>query len=72
MPDAIDEFFEGYTPEMQAVSRTLRSMVKRAMPGANEVLFAGHNHVGYGFSESMGDRICYVCPMKDYVRRWPA
>jgi hypothetical protein len=68
VPDAIDEFFGGYTPEMQAVSRELRGMVKRVMPGANEGLFAGYNLIGYGFSESMRDRICYICPMKDYVR----
>ncbi len=47
----------------------LCAMVKSAMPQAHEVLFASHNHIGYSFSsESMADRICYVCPMKDYVR----
>jgi hypothetical protein len=43
-------------------------MVKSAMPEANEVLFANQNHIGYSSSESMGDRICYICPMKEYVR----
>jgi len=61
MIDPIEEFFAGYSPDVQAISRKLRAMVKSAMPQANEILFASHNHIGYSFSESMGDRICYIC-----------
>ena len=68
MTDPIEEFLVGYSPDMQAVSRTLRAMVKHAMPQANEVLFARDNHFAYGMSESMRDRIVYICPMRDYVR----
>ena len=68
MTDPIEEFLAGYSPDMQAVSRTLRAMVKHAMPQANEVLFARDNHFAYGMSESMRDRIVYICPMRDYVR----
>ncbi|SRR6266581_5488781 len=68
MTDPIEEFLAGYSPEMQAISRTLRAMVKHAMPQANEVLFARDNHFAYGMSESMRDRIVYICPMRDYVR----
>ena len=53
---------------MQAISHMLRDMVRTAMPAAIEVLYAKHNHIGYGLSESMADRIAYICPMKDYVR----
>src|SRR5437899_1085436 len=69
MPDPIEEFFAGYPPDVQAISQKLRAMVKSAMPPqANEVLFASQNHIGYSSTESMRDRICYICPMKDYVR----
>ena len=68
MLDPIEAFLAGYGPDVQAISRTLRAMVKSAMPEANEILFASHNHIGYALSESMRDRICYICPMKDYVR----
>ena len=68
MQDPIEAFIAGYTPDVQAVSSTLRAMVKSAMPGASEILFAKYNHIGYAWSESMRDRICYICPMKDYVR----
>jgi hypothetical protein len=67
--DPIEQFFAGYPPEVQTISRKLRAMVNSAMPdGGNEVLFARHNHVGYSLTKSMRDRICYICPMKDYVR----
>ena len=66
--DPIEAFFASYTPEVQAISRELRAMVKSGMPEANEVLFARHNHIGYLFTESMRDRVCYICPLQDYVR----
>src|SRR5216683_2348237 len=68
MLDPIETFFAGYPPPVQAISRTLRAMVQSAMPQANERLFARHNHIGYLFSESIRDSICYICPMKDYAR----
>src|SRR5438046_9298063 len=69
MDDPIEQFFAGYPPEVQTISRKLRDMMNKAMPdGGNEVLFAGYNHVGYSLGKSMHERICYICPMKDYVR----
>ena len=68
MADPFDEFFARYPPEMQAISRKLRAMVKGAMPRAQEVLYARQNHIGYSFSGSMADRIVYICPMRQYVR----
>src|SRR6266567_9533889 len=68
MLDPIAAFLADYTPEVQAISQRLRTMVKNAMPQAHEILVANHNYIGYAFSKSIGDRICYICPMKDYVR----
>lgn len=68
MLDSFEAFFAGYTPDVQAISWKLRAMVKGGMPVANEVLFARHNHIGYLFTESVHDRVCYICPLRDYVR----
>jgi Domain of unknown function (DU1801) len=69
MLDPVDGFLAGYSPDIQAISRALCSIVRRAMPReAHEVVFARHNHIGYGMTELLGDRICYICPMKGYVR----
>src|SRR5579863_9170731 len=68
MLDPYEAFFAGYTPDVQAISRELRAMVRGTIPEANEILFARHNHIGYLFTESMQDRVCYICPLKDYVR----
>ena len=66
--DPIEGFFAAYSPDVQAISRKVRTMVNGAMPGANEVLYVRHNHIGYGASQSTGDRVVYICPMKNYVR----
>jgi len=66
--DPIEEFLAHYSPDVQAISQSLRAMVTSAMPQVQEVLYARHNHFGYSFSGLMSERICYLCPMKDYVR----
>ena len=68
MTDPIEKFFARYPAGVQEISRSLRALVRSAMPGAHEVLVAKHNHIGYGLSTSMGDRIVYICPMEEYVR----
>lgn len=68
MPDPIEDFFACYPPEVQAISRTLRAMVRAGMPQALELLHASQNHVGYSHAASPRDTICYICPMRDYVR----
>ena len=64
----IAEFLANYPDEIQSISQLLRQIVQRAMPQANEILFASQNHIGYCKSDSMHERIIYICPMKDYVR----
>lgn len=68
MPDSYDEFLANYPPEMQAISQRLRTMLKDARPDGQEVLYAKDNHIGYSFTGKSGDRILYICPMKNYVR----
>jgi hypothetical protein len=68
MPDPIEQFLATYPPEIQTISLKLRAMVKSAMPQANEILYAKHNHFAYSFTGSSRDSICYICPMKDYAR----
>jgi hypothetical protein len=40
MRDPVDAFFAGYTSAIQAISRSLRAVVRDAMPRAYEVLVA--------------------------------
>src|SRR5215831_743 len=68
MPDPIEEFFGGYPPDVQAISRKLRAMVNAAMPDSKETLYANQNHLGYSATGSYADRIVYICMLKDYVR----
>lgn len=68
MPDPIDDYLNRFSPDIQAISRELRAIALRCMPGSHEVLFAAQEHFAYGLSDSTSDRICYICPMKSYVR----
>ena len=68
MADAVEEFFARYTPDVQAISQALRTMVMGTMPEAIECLFASQDHVSYLSTQSARDELVYICPMKDYVR----
>lgn len=68
MTDPVEQFLATYPTDVQAISRTLRVMVIRAMPEIQEVLYADQNHMGYSFTGKPRDRIVYICPMKNYVR----
>jgi len=69
MIDPIDAFLAAYPSGVQAISQTLRQMVRDAMPQeAHEVLFNSHNLIGYSLTGAWRDRIIYICPMRRYAR----
>jgi len=51
---------------IQKIVKPLRSMTKKVMPGAKEMVY--HNALGYALSDSPFDRVCYIAPQsKGYV-----
>lgn len=66
--DDYDRFFSRYPAGVQAIGRKLRAMVKRAMPGAGELLVQRHNHIAYHASERPSSMVVYLCPLQDDVR----
>jgi hypothetical protein len=66
--EEISAFLARYPAAIREMSEHLRRVMKQAMPEARETLYAGQNHIGYGFGSGMRARICYICPMRDYVR----
>jgi hypothetical protein len=65
MSEQIDDYINSYEPELRAIIRTLREIAKKSMPEAYEMIY--HVALGYSFSTSPFDRICYVAPQKNYV-----
>jgi hypothetical protein len=65
MSDQLDEYFNSYAPELQAIIRTLREIAKKSMPEAYEMIY--HAAIGYSLSSSPFDRICYIAPQKNYA-----
>jgi hypothetical protein len=64
----IAAFLAGYPASMREISEFLSELMRQAMPLARETLDARHNHLGYALILSLSERICYICPMRDYVR----
>lgn len=58
-------FLSNYPEEIQTVSRELRSIARRAMPGAHEFLY--YDAINYSLSNSPLERICYIRPLQKRV-----
>src|SRR3989442_6401259 len=65
MPEQMDDYINSYTPELQAIIRTLRKIATTSMPEAHEIIY--HDAIGYSLTQSPFDRICYIAPQKKYV-----
>jgi hypothetical protein len=65
MPEQMDDYINSYTPELQAIIRTLREVARKSMPEAHEMIY--HAAIGYSLTQSPFDRICYIAPQKNYV-----
>ncbi|MGZ9222793.1 MAG: DUF1801 domain-containing protein [Anaerolineales bacterium] len=61
----VEEYLSNFPPDLQAITRELRTVARQNMPGAHEFIY--HDAVGYSVSESPFDRICYIAPQKGYV-----
>ncbi len=66
MSDPIEQFLAPYPPEIQAIARKLRTVIKSVMPQAHEVIY--HEVINYSLSPSMAERLVYLAVMKNYVR----
>ncbi len=59
-----EELFAAYRPGVQEICFHLRSLVREALPDAEETVFEGYKNVSYGTGESRADddHICYIAP----------
>ena len=65
MSDSVEMFLSNFPEEIQTISRELRSMARRAMPGAHEFLY--YDAINYSLSNSPLERICYIRPLQKRV-----
>ena len=65
MPEQMDDYINSFAPELQAIIRILREIAKKSMPEAHEMIY--HAAIGYSFTQSPFDRICYIAPQNNYV-----
>ncbi len=60
----LDEFLQGYAPQVQELARETRSLVLQALPGVIEQVDAPSKLVAYGFGSKMRDMLCVIMPVK--------
>lgn len=65
---SIADFLSGYPPEMRAICERLRQVVAAVAPEAYEIAYLRHNYIGYSLSDTMRERILYICPLQEWVR----
>ena len=63
--DAVEMFLSNYPEEIRTISRELRAIARRAMPGAHEFLY--YDAINYSLSNSPLERICYIRPLEKRV-----
>ena len=65
MSDPVEMFLSNFPEEIRTISRELRAMVRRAMPGAHEFLY--YDAINYSLSNLPLERICYIRPVQKRV-----
>ncbi|HET9907342.1 MAG TPA: DUF1801 domain-containing protein [Anaerolineales bacterium] len=59
---SVKDWLANLTPELRAITKPLRAMARKQMPGTHEFIY--HDAIGYSVSDSPFDRICYIAPQK--------
>ncbi len=66
MDDPIERFIRAHPPEIEAITRDLRAMVKVITPAAYEMIY--HGALSYSLGPSAYERLVHLALEKRYVR----
>ena len=67
MPDEIDRFLAGYTPDIRDLTNQVRALIASITPDADENLKVGWKVIWYGFGPRMPDQFAVVMPTRNHV-----
>lgn len=68
MPElTIDEFLQGYSPQVRELALATCDLIRRVMPGAAEKVHPGWKIIVFGTGGRMGGMVFGVGPLKDRV-----
>jgi hypothetical protein len=63
---SVQDWLANLTPEVRTITKQLRAVARKNMPGAREYIY--HDAIGYSVDNSPANRICYIAPQrKGYV-----
>jgi hypothetical protein len=60
----LDEFLQGYVPQVQELALETRTLLLKAFPGIHEEVDAPSKLVAYGYGPRMKDMLCVIMPLK--------
>jgi hypothetical protein len=63
----VDRLLAGHVPEVQAIARALRELVRRELPDATEQVDFGNRLIAFGRSTKMRDLLFAVIPHTAHV-----
>jgi hypothetical protein len=61
----VEQYLMDLPLDLQAITRELREVARKNMPGAYEFIY--HDAIGYSVSKSPFDRICYISWQRAYL-----
>lgn len=65
MNQEFDKFIEPFTPEVQEISRRLRSMIFEEVPDISENIYPKMKVVRYGMKgNKLEEIVCHIAPLK--------
>jgi hypothetical protein len=62
-----DEFLSRHTPEVQALARRTRQIIRETDADVVEIVNPGRGNLAYGSGAKMGEWYCYIAPFKSYM-----
>jgi hypothetical protein len=67
MSISVEEFLENFSPEVREISFSLRNLVFKLVPEADEIVYTGWGNIQFYFNGKTKSHFCAINPLKDRV-----
>ncbi|HMD89324.1 MAG TPA: DUF1801 domain-containing protein [Anaerolineaceae bacterium] len=67
MNTSVEEFLANFSPQVREISFSLRNLVYKLVPDAEEIVYTGWGNIQYYFSGKSKSRFCAINPYLDRV-----
>ena len=67
MSTSVDEFLANFSPQVRELCLSLRNLVCKLVPDADEIVYTGWGNIQYYFASKPKSHFCAINPLKDRV-----